>query len=64
MMDCNGAINNMFNYAINNFPRQVDIHNPSTMVPFSIGFADLQNIKWIGLEPPSPYATKDVIAVR
>ena len=64
MTDCSEAINTLFNYAINSFPSQVNIHDPSTMVPFSIGFADVQDVRWIGLNPPAPFATKEVVAMR
>lgn len=64
MTDCSGAINSLFDYAISSFPSQVDVHDPSTMVPFSIGFADIQDISWIGLKSPTSFATKEVVAMR
>lgn len=64
MGDCAGAINGLIRYASSNFPSQVDISNPNTLSPFSLGFADLQDIKWIGLAIPKFYVNKDVVAMR
>jgi hypothetical protein len=58
MNDCMGAINGLIKYASSNFPSQINLKDPSTLAPFSIGFADMQDIKWLGLAIPTFYATK------
>lgn len=64
MNDCIGAMNGLLKYASNNFPSQVNLQDPKTVAPFSTGFADLQDIKWLGLNTPKSYVTKDVIGMR
>lgn len=49
MNDCRGAINGLIKYASTNFPSQVNLKDPSTLSPFSINFADMQDLKWLGL---------------
>lgn len=39
MSDCMGAVNGLFKYASSNFPNQVNLNDPKTLSPFSIGFA-------------------------
>lgn len=64
MEDCMGAVNGLLKYASSNFPNQVNLNDPKTLSPFSIGFADLQDIKLFGLNIPPTYATKEVVAMR
>lgn len=62
--DCDKSINNLFDYAISRFTNQVNVQDPKTMVPFSVGFANMQDVKWIGLDAPASYVTPDVLAMR
>jgi hypothetical protein len=64
MNDCAGAVNGLIKYASSNFPSQVNLTDPRTLSPFSIGFADMQDIKWIGLNTPKSYATQEVVEMR
>ncbi len=64
MNDCMGAVNGLIKYASSNFPNQVNLNDPKTLSPFSMGFADMQDIKWLGLAIPTTYATKEVVAMR
>jgi hypothetical protein len=64
MTSCTGAVNGLIKYASINFPNQVNLKDPSTLSPFSIGFADMQDVKWLGLAVPTFYATKEVVAMR
>lgn len=64
MTDCSNSINGLLKYAINNFPNQVNVQDPKTMSPFSIGFANMQDVKWIGLNTPPSFVTSDVVAMR
>ena len=49
MSDCVGAVNGLLKYAINNFPSQVQVQDLRTLSTFPIGFAKLQDIRWLGL---------------
>lgn len=64
MNDCIGVMNGLLKYASTNFPNQVNLQDPKTVTPFSTGFADMQDIKWLGLTTPKSYVTKDVAAMR
>lgn len=62
--DCDNSINALFNYAISRFTNQVNVQDPKTMVPFSVGFANMQDIKWVGLDAPTSFVTPNVLAMR
>ncbi len=64
LSDCDSAITGLLRYAINTFPPQVDLQNIKTLSSFSIGFAQLQSIKYIGLEAPPSILTKDIVVMR
>jgi hypothetical protein len=64
LSDCNAAVNGLLKYAMGNFPAQVNIQDVRTLSAFPIGFAKLQNIKWIGLDIPPSYVTQSVLAMR
>jgi hypothetical protein len=64
MTDCGTAINGLMKYAISNFPSQVNVQDPKTLSAFSVGFANMQDVKWIGLDAPSSFVTADVKNMR
>lgn len=64
MKDCIGSMNGLLKYSSENFPAQINIQDPTTVAPFAVGFADLQDVKWLGLETPKSFITKDVIDMR
>jgi len=64
MNDCAGAVNGLIKYASTHFPNQVNLNDAKTISPFTIGFADLQDIKWLGLAVPRSYATGEVVEMR
>lgn len=57
-------MNGLLKYSSENFPAQINIQDPTTVAPFAVGFADLQDVKWLGLETPKSFITKDVIDMR
>lgn len=64
MTTCISAIDGLLSYAVNLFPTQISIQDNRGLSSYPIGFADLLNIRFLGLKVPPSYVTDAVVEAR
>lgn len=64
MASCISAVDGLIAYAVNDYPKQVSFADNLGLSAYPMGFANILNIRLIGLKVPATYVTDNVTEAR
>lgn len=64
MVSCQKAVNGLLDYATERFTSQVSVVDNKGMSSFSIGFASLVDVKWLGITIPPAWVNYEIQQAR